>query len=69
MVSTLTVILFLEGVGMVEQLIISGFVGYMFVYALYLIEELEQPFRKGKGSMDDVSLFLLREAAQKIDAR
>jgi len=38
----------------------------MFIYALYLIETLEQPFRKGHDSLDDVSLFLLREFADKL---
>jgi hypothetical protein len=39
----------------------------MFIYALYLIETLEQPFRKDHDSLDDVSLFLLREFADKLD--
>jgi hypothetical protein len=38
----------------------------MFIYALYLIETLEQPFRKDHDSLDDVSLFLLREFADKL---
>jgi len=38
----------------------------MFVYALYLIRTLEQPFQKGHESMDDVSLFLLREFEEKL---
>ena len=38
----------------------------MFVYALYLVDTLEQPFRKGRRSLDDVSLFLLREFEAKV---
>ncbi|MGO3928336.1 hypothetical protein NP284_08495 [Rhodopseudomonas pseudopalustris] len=41
--------------------IMFGFISYMFVYALYLIRLLEQPFAKGHGSLDDVSFFLLDE--------
>jgi len=38
----------------------------MFVYSLYLINTLEQPFRKRRQSLDDVSLFLLREFEDKL---
>jgi hypothetical protein len=41
--------------------IVFGFISYMFVYALYLIRLLEQPFAKGHASVDDVSFFLLDE--------
>ena len=58
---------FLRTEDAVESLIF-GLVTYIFVYALYLIETLEQPFRKGQGSLDDVSLFLLREFADKLDS-
>jgi hypothetical protein len=33
----------------------------MFVYTLYLVRLLEQPFAKEHASFDDVSLFLLNE--------
>jgi hypothetical protein len=42
------------------------FVSYMFVYALYLIEHLDQPFRTGERTVDDVSLFLLRDFLDKL---
>jgi hypothetical protein len=63
---SLGLLLFLRTEDAVESLIF-GLVTYIFVYALYLIEILEQPFRKGQGSLDDVSLFLLREFADKLD--
>ena len=51
-----------------EALLIFVFVGYMFVYSLYLIAQLDQPFRAGEGSVDDVSLYQLRDFVQKLGA-
>lgn len=61
----LFLLLFLTSEGTFQSALFFGFIAYIFVYALYLIEMLEQPFRKGSGSMDDVSLFLLYEFAEK----
>lgn len=38
----------------------------MFVYVLYLVRLLEQPFAKGHGSVDDVSFFLLDELERNL---
>ena len=38
----------------------------MFIYELYLIDTLERPFRKDRDTLDDVSLFLLREFEGKL---
>lgn len=46
-----------------------GFICYMFVYALYLIRLLEQPFQKGDNTLDDVSLFVLVEFAEGLGSR
>jgi hypothetical protein len=62
----LFLLLFLTTEGTFQSSLFFGFIAYIFVYALYLIEMLEQPFRKGTGSMDDVSLFLLYEFAEKL---
>lgn len=59
-------LLFLETEGSPGTAFIFGFISYMFIYALYLIHALEQPFRKGHESLDDVSLFLLREFSEKL---
>ena len=67
--AVLFLLLFLKTEGSPESAIIFGFVAYMFVYALHLISVLEEPFRKGHGSMDDVSLFLLREFEEKLHKR
>ncbi|MDX2287278.1 MAG: hypothetical protein NW217_00440 [Hyphomicrobiaceae bacterium] len=64
--AVLFLLLFLKTEGSPESAMIFGFVAYMFVYALHLISVLEEPFRKGHGSMDDVSLFLLREFEEKL---
>lgn len=61
--SIMFLLLFLKTEGSPESALIFGFISYMFIYALYLISTLEQPFRKGHDSVDDVSLFLLREFA------
>jgi hypothetical protein len=64
--ASLVLLLFLRADSLLEPALIFGFVGYLFVYALFLIQSLEQPFRKGHGSVDDVSIFVLREFVAKI---
>lgn len=59
--SILFLMLFLKTEGDPASGILFGFISYMFVYALYLIRLLEQPFAKGHASVDDVSFFLLDE--------
>lgn len=59
--SILAMMLFLKTEGDPASAILFGFISYMFVYALYLVRLLEQPFAKGHGSVDDVSFFLLDE--------
>lgn len=59
-------LLFLQTEGSPESALIFGAISYMFIYALYLVNTLEQPFRKRHESLDDVSLFLLREFADKL---
>jgi hypothetical protein len=59
-------LLFLQTEGSPESALIFGAISYMFVYALYLVDTLEQPFRKGRRSLEDVSLFLLREFEAKV---
>ena len=59
-------LLFLKTEGSPESALIFGAISYMFIYALYLVSTLEQPFRKRRQSFDDVSLFLLREFAEKL---
>lgn len=67
-VASLFILLFLRTSGAWESMLILIFVGYMFVYSLMLIKELDEPFREGEGTVDDVSLFQLREFLAKIEA-
>ena len=67
--ASLFVLLFLKTTGAWESMLILVFVGYMFVYSLMLIGHLDQPFREGEGTVDDVSLFQLREFLAKIKAQ
>jgi hypothetical protein len=59
--SIVAMMLFLKTEGDPASAIMFGFISYMFVYVLYLVRLLEQPFAKGHGSVDDVSFFLLDE--------
>jgi len=59
--SIVAMMLFLKTEGDPASAILFGFISYMFVYALYLVRLLEQPFAKGHGSVDDVSFFLIDE--------
>jgi hypothetical protein len=65
-VAVVSLLLFLKTEGSPESALIFGAISYMFVYVLYLAATLEQPFRKGRHSLDDVSLFLLREFESKL---
>ena len=64
--ASLFVLVFLRTAGSYESLLVLVFVSYMFVYALYLIEHLDQPFRTGERTVDDVSIFLLRDFVEKL---
>ncbi len=66
--SCLFVMLFLRTAAVLEGALIIAFVAYMFVYAIFLVAHLEKPFRKGEGTVDDVSIFLLRDFAAKVAA-
>lgn len=59
--SIVAMMLFLKTEGDPASAIMFGFITYMFVYTLYLVRLLEQPFAKGHGSVDDVSFFLIDE--------
>lgn len=64
--SIVAMLLFLKTEGDPASAIMFGFITYMFVYALYLVRLLEQPFAKGHGSVDDVSFFLMDELEAKL---
>jgi hypothetical protein len=60
-IAIILLLLFLKTEGSPESALMFGFISYMFVYALYLVRLLEQPFMKDHSTFDDVSLFLLSE--------
>ncbi len=51
-----------------DALIMVAFVSFLFVYLIRLIRTIDTPFRIGEYTMDDVSLFLLRELDERIAA-
>jgi len=64
--SIVLLLLFLQTEGSPGTALIFGFISYLLIYSLYLIQTLEQPFRKDHDTLDDVSLFLLREFSTKL---
>lgn len=59
-------LLFVKTEGSPESIVLFGFISYLFLYIRQLIRTLEKPFRQGHNTMDDVSLFLLREFEAKL---
>lgn len=49
-----------------DGVIMVAFVSFLFVYLMKLIQTIDTPFRVSEHSMDDVSLFLLRELDDRI---
>jgi hypothetical protein len=66
--SCLFVLLFLRTTAELGGDLVIGFVGYMFIYTIFLVQHLEKPFRKGEHTVDDVSIFLLRDFVAKLAA-
>ncbi|MFL9499130.1 hypothetical protein DNX69_06595 [Rhodopseudomonas palustris] len=64
--SIVLLMLLLKTEGDPASALLFGFITYMFVYVLYLVRLLEQPFAKGHGSLDDVSFFLLDELEERL---
>lgn len=60
-------LLFLKTEGSPELFIIFALISYLFLYVVRLIIVLEKPFRKGVGSMDDVSIFLIKEFEDELN--
>lgn len=65
-ISIVMLMLLLKTEGDPASAILFGFISYMFVYALYLVRLLEQPFAKGHASVDDVSFFLLDDLEARL---
>lgn len=52
--SIIFLLVFLETEGSPESALVFGFVSYMFIYALHLIQMLEKPFRKDAATLDEI---------------
>ena len=63
----LTLIVFVKTQGSIESFLILAFVSYLFTFSILLIRHLEEPFRTGEDTVDDVSLFLLRDFVAKLE--
>jgi len=51
-------------------IILFAVLSYLLIYTMQLIHVLEKPFRKGRDdTSDDVSIFLLRELSNSLDAK
>jgi hypothetical protein len=51
-----------------DSLPIIAFISFFFIYLVRLLKVLDTPFRLDERTMDDVSLFLLREFAERAGA-
>lgn len=62
-------LLFVKTEGSPESVALFGFISYLFLYIRQLIRTIEKPFQQGHRTMDDVSLFLLKEFERKLELR
>lgn len=67
-VAVIGLMLSLRTAGSPESALIFAVISYMLVFVLFLIDTLEVPFGDAEMSFDDVSLFLLREFEDKLEA-
>ena len=59
-------LLFVQTEGSPESVVLLGFISYLLLYIRQLIRAIEKPFRQGHDTMDDISLFLLKEFEQQL---
>jgi hypothetical protein len=52
-----------------ESLVALGFISYLLIYLVKLLKVIDRPFRVDERTPDDVSLFLLDEFAERLEAR
>ncbi|MHB0999606.1 MAG: hypothetical protein ACYC27_10190 [Armatimonadota bacterium] len=62
----ITLLIFTKIEPFITSIILIGFVAYLFVYVFRLLKILDNPFRVGERTMDDISLFLLKETWNKL---
>lgn len=49
-----------------DGMIMVAFISYLFIFLIKLLRTVDQPFRVDEYTMDDVSLFLLRETHERM---
>lgn len=64
--AVLALLLLLKTDGSLGSMLLFSFVSYLFIFSIHLIKVFEQPFRQGTHSVDKVSLFVLRDFAEKL---
>ncbi len=52
-----------------ESIVALMFISYFFIYLVRLLGIIDTPFRVNERTMDDVSLFLLNEFAQRVSEK
>ena len=50
----------------IEGMVLVAFIFYIFIFLLRVLRVIDKSFRVDEYSMDDVSLFLLRETGERI---
>ena len=65
----ISILLFVKTEGSPESMILFGLIGYMFIYIINLIAVIEQPYRQGDATLDDISLFLLHELEDSLSVK
>lgn len=50
----------------IDGMVLVAFISYIFIFLLRVLRVIDKPFRVDEYSMDDVSLFLLRETGERI---
>lgn len=62
----LVAFLFLESEATVAQFLVYAFIAYIFIYINRLIRIIENPFKEGVHSLDDVSMFLFKDFKERL---
>lgn len=52
-----------------DGMIMVAFISYLFIFLIKLLRTVDQPFRVDEYTMDDVSLFILRETNERVSKR
>ena len=60
-------LLFTEFDPLYQSIVVLAFISYFFIYLVRLLRILDTPFRVREQTMDDVSLFLLKEFAKRME--